>query len=82
MGTGLLVTSLIGSTINANTAITRRRIWVLGRGWSNLLSVSEITIAGNLSDMLKGIILENDARKHLSYVVPSILVESMTLAGS
>jgi hypothetical protein len=26
--------------------------------------------------------LGNDARRHLSFVVPSILVESMTLAGS
>ena len=44
--------------------------------------VSEITIAGNLKDMLKKIILGNDAQRHLSYVVPSILVEDMTLAGS
>jgi PmbA protein len=44
--------------------------------------VSEITIAGNLKDILKGIVLGNDARRHLSFVVPSILVESMTLAGS
>ena len=83
MGTGLLVTSLIGSTINANTGDYSRGasgFWV--EDGQICYPVSEITIAGNLRDMLKGIILGNDARKHLSYVVPSILVESMTLAGS
>ena len=83
MGTGLLVTSLIGSTINANTGDYSRGasgFWV--EDGQICYPVSEITIAGNLRDMLKGIILGNDARKYFSYVVPSILVESMTLAGS
>ena len=44
--------------------------------------VNECTIAGNLRDMLLGITPANDARPWLSHVVPSLLVEGMTLAGS
>ena len=83
MGNGLLVTSLIGSTINPNTGDYSRGVsgfWV--ENGQICYPVSEITIAGNLRDMLKKIILGNDAQRHLSYVVPSILVEEMTLAGS
>ena len=83
MKNGLLVTSLIGSTINPNTGDYSRGVsgfWV--EDGQICYPVSEITIAGNLRDMLKKIILGNDAQRHLSYVVPSILVEEMTLAGS
>ena len=83
MRNGLLVTSLIGSTINPNTGDYSRGVsgfWV--ENGQICYPVSEITIAGNLKDMLKKIILGNDAQRHLSYVVPSILVEDMTLAGS
>ena len=83
MRNGLLVTSLIGSTINPNTGDYSRGVsgfWV--EDGQICYPVSEITIAGNLRDMLKKIILGNDAQRHLSYVVPSILVEDMTLAGS
>ena len=83
MRNGLLVTSLIGSTINPNTGDYSRGVsgfWV--EDGQICYPVSEITIAGNLKDMLKKIILGNDAQQHLSYVVPSILVEDMTLAGS
>ena len=83
MKNGLLVTSLIGSTINPNTGDYSRGasgFWV--EDGQICYPVSEITIAGNLRDILKGVVLGNDARRHLSFVVPSILVESMTLAGS
>ena len=83
MKNGLIVTSLIGSTINPNTGDYSRGasgFWV--EDGQICYPVSEITIAGNLKDILKGIVLGNDARRHLSFVVPSILVESMTLAGS
>jgi PmbA protein len=83
MKNGLVVTSLIGSTINPNTGDYSRGasgFWV--EDGQICYPVSEITIAGNLKDILNGIVLGNDARRHLSYVVPSILVESMTLAGS
>ncbi len=83
MGTGLLVTSMIGSTINPNTGDYSRGasgFWVENGEISH--PVNECTIAGNLRDMLMRIIPANDARTYLSRVVPSILIEGMTLAGN
>ncbi|KIC35968.1 TldD/PmbA family protein [Leisingera sp. ANG-M7] len=83
MGTGLLVTSMIGSTINPNTGDYSRGasgFWV--ENGEIAYPVNECTIAGNLHDMLRRIVPANDARTHLSTVVPSLLVEGMTLAGN
>ncbi len=83
MGTGLLVTSMIGSTINPTTGDYSRGAsgwWV--EGGRPVHPVHECTIAGNLKDMLRRIIPANDAREHLSIRVPSLLVEGLTLAGS
>ncbi|MEW2918868.1 TldD/PmbA family protein [Ruegeria sp. ANG10] len=83
MGTGLLVTSMIGSTINPNTGDYSRGasgFWVENGEITH--PVNECTIAGNLRDMLQRIIPANDARPYLSRVVPSVLIEGMTLAGS
>jgi PmbA protein len=82
MGTGLLVTSMIGSTINPNTGDYSRGasgLWIENGEISH--PVNECTIAGNLRDMLRRIQPANDARAHLSRVVPSLLIEGMTLAG-
>ncbi len=82
MGTGLLVTSMIGSTINSNTGDYSRGaagIWI--ENGEMTYAVNECTIAGNLRDMLLNIVPANDARAHLSRVVPSLLVPGMTLAG-
>ena len=82
MGTGLLVTSMIGSTINSNTGDYSRGasgFWV--ENGEIQYPVNECTIAGNLLDMLKTIRPANDARTYLSRAVPSLLVEGMTLAG-
>ena len=82
MGTGLLVTSMIGSTINPNTGDYSRGasgFWI--ESGQIAYPVNECTIAGNLRDMLKRIILANDAEPHLSRMIPSLLVEGMTLAG-
>ena len=83
MGTGLLVTSMIGSTINPTTGDYSRGasgFWVENGAISH--PVHECTIAGNLRDMLLRIIPANDARAHLSTRVPSILIDGMTLAGA
>ena len=83
MGTGLLVTSMIGSTINPNTGDYSRGaagLWVENGEITH--AVNECTIAGNLRDMLRSIVPANDARTHLSRVVPSLLVPGMTLAGN
>ncbi len=82
MGTGLLVTSMIGSTINPTTGDYSRGaagFWV--ENGQITYPVNECTIAGNLRDMLGRIVPANDARTYLSRVVPSILIEGMTLAG-
>lgn len=83
MGTGLLVTSMIGSTINPNTGDYSRGaagLWVENGEITH--AVNECTIAGNLRDMLRAIVPANDARTHLSRVVPSLLVPGMILAGA
>ncbi|WP_120499854.1 TldD/PmbA family protein [Roseovarius sp. EL26] len=83
MGTGLLVTSMIGSTINPNTGDYSRGasgFWV--EGGEIRYPVNECTVAGNLHEMLKTMIPANDARSYLSRVVPSLLIEGMTLAGA
>ncbi|MEM9499236.1 MAG: TldD/PmbA family protein [Pseudomonadota bacterium] len=82
MHTGLLVTSLIGSTINPNTGDYSRGasgFWV-ERG-EITYPVNECTIAGSLPEMLKRLTPANDARPWLSRVVPSLRVEGMTIAG-
>ena len=82
MGTGFLVTSLIGSSINPTTGDYSRGasgFWV--EKGEIAYPVNECTIAGNLHDMLASIRPANDARHHLSRVVPSLLVEGLTIAG-
>lgn len=83
MGTGLLVTALIGSTINPNTGDYSRGasgFWV--ENGEIVRPVNECTIAGNVVDMLRRIEPANDARPHSSRMVPSLLVEGLTLAGN
>ncbi len=83
MGTGLLITSMIGSTINPNTGDYSRGasgFWI--ENGELKYPVNECTVAGNLHEMLKTMIPANDARTHLSRVVPSLLVEGLTIAGA
>ncbi|WP_373355390.1 TldD/PmbA family protein [Pseudoroseicyclus sp. CXY001] len=83
MGTGLYVTSLIGATINPNTGDYSRGasgFWV--ENGEIAWPVSECTIAGSLPDMLRRVIPANDARLHTGRVIPSLLVEDMSVAGA
>ena len=83
MKQGLVVTSMIGSTINQNTGDYSRGangFWV--ENGEAVFPVNECTVAGNLKEMLLNIIVANDGKAHLSKVIPSILVENMTVAGS
>lgn len=83
MGTGLLITSMIGSTISATTGDYSRGaagFWV--ENGQIAYPVNECTIAGNLRDMLMRIVPANDARAHLSTRVPSLLIDGMTIAGA
>lgn len=82
MGTGLLITSLIGSSISPTTGDYSRGasgFWV--ENGEIAYPVNEITVAGNLHDMLGTLIAANDAEPHRAHVVPSLLVRGMTLAG-
>jgi len=83
MGTGLLITSMIGSSVNPTTGDYSRGasgFWV--ENGQLAYPVNECTVAGNLRDMLRRIVPANDARPHLSHRVPSLLVEGLTLAGA
>ncbi|MEM9428979.1 MAG: TldD/PmbA family protein [Pseudomonadota bacterium] len=82
MGEGLLVTSLMGASINPNTGDYSRGasgFWV--RNGEIAEAVNECTIAGNLRGMLASITPANDARHHLSRRIPSLRVEGLTVAG-
>lgn len=83
MGRGLLVTSMIGASISPTTGDYSRGasgFWV--ENGTIAYPVNECTIAGNLRDMLKSLVTANDGRAHLSRVVPSCLVEGLTIAGA
>ena len=84
MSRGLLVTELLGQGINPVTGDYSRGaagFWV-ERGEIQF-SVEEITIAGNLKDMFRNIVAAgNDTLIQGSRQCGSILVESMTIAGS
>jgi PmbA protein len=83
MGTGLLVTSMIGSSVNATTGDYSRGasgFWV--ENGQIAYPVNECTIAGNLRDMLLTIRPANDALPWVSRRIPSLLVDGMTIAGA
>ena len=83
MGTGLLVTSMIGATINPTTGDYSRGaagFWV--ENGEITYPVNECTIAGTLREMLLRIIPANDAKAHKAWNVPSLLIPDMALAGS
>lgn len=83
MGTGLLVTELMGQGVNIVTGDYSRGaagFWV--ENGIIQYPVSEITIAGNLKDMLRNISAVGAvADKRGSIQTGSILVENMQLAG-
>ncbi len=83
MGTGLLITSMIGSSVNPTTGDYSRGasgFWVENGEITH--PVNECTVAGNLREMLATLVPANDARVHLARAVPSCLVEGLTIAGA
>ncbi|MBV8658765.1 MAG: metalloprotease PmbA [Burkholderiales bacterium] len=83
MGTGLLVTELMGTGVNPVTGDYSRGAagyWV--ENGVIAYPVEEITIAGNLKDMFKSIVaIGSDIERRGSKYVGSILLEKMTVAG-
>ncbi len=83
MGTGLIVTSMLGASVNPTTGDYSRGalgFWVENGQIAG--PVNEFTIAGNLRDMLLRITPADDAREWASHRVPSLLVEGLTIAGN
>jgi len=83
MGTGLLVTELLGQGINPVTGDYSRGaagFWI--EDGAIAYPVEEITIAGNLKDMVHAIAaVGNDVLQRGSRQCGSILIERMTIAG-
>jgi PmbA protein len=83
MGTGLVVTELMGQGVNGVTGDYSRGaagFWV--ENGELAYPVHEITIAGNLKEMLRGIVaVGSDVDIRGSVRTGSILLERMTIAG-
>ena len=81
-GTGLLVTSMFGPSLNANTGD-----WSVGCSgfWFEngeiAYPVSEITVAGALPDIYARLVPGSDLESRGSANSPSLLVDSLSIAG-
>ncbi len=84
MGRGLVVTELLGHGINSVTGDYSRGaagFWV--EDGAIAYPVHEITIAGNLKEMFRGIVeIGTDVLKRGSKTTGSILIDNMTIAGN
>jgi PmbA protein len=83
MGEGLLVTAFIGFGFNQATGDFSRGIrgfWV--EGGRPVRPVQEMTVAGNLGEMLKDVVaVGNDLEHRFGTDSPSLLVREMSVAG-
>jgi len=83
MGTGLLVTELIGFGVNIVTGDYSRGaagFWV--EGGEVCYPVDEITVAGNLKDMFSSIVaVGSDVDRRGNIRSGSVLIDRMTIAG-
>jgi PmbA protein len=83
LGTGLVVTELMGQGVNTVTGDYSRGaagFWV--ENGKLQYPVAEITIAGNLTDMLRGIVaVGDDVDTRGGVRVGSVLLDEMTIAG-
>ncbi|MCF6287934.1 MAG: metalloprotease PmbA [Proteobacteria bacterium] len=83
LGTGLYVTSVMGqgvNTINGDYSRGASGFWV--ENGETQFPVSELTIASNLKDMYKNLVLvANDVDKRSKIQTGSWLIEEMTIAG-
>ncbi|QIE56221.1 TldD/PmbA family protein [Pikeienuella piscinae] len=82
MGEGLIVTSLIGSSISATTGAYSRGasgFWV--EDGEIAFPVNELTIAGALPEFLRRMTPANDSDRTKALITPSLLVEGLTVAS-
>jgi PmbA protein len=81
-GAGLLVTSMFGPSLNANTGD-----WSVGcsgfwfEGGEIAYPVNEITVAGNLLDIFARVVPGSDLEFRGSANAPSLLVDGVAIAG-
>ena len=79
---GLLVTDMIGSGVNGITGDYSRGasgFWI-EKGEIGP-PVSEITVAGNLSDMYARLVAADDLESRFAIACPSLMIEGLTIAG-
>jgi PmbA protein len=82
VGEGLLVTSMFGPSLNANTgdwSVGVSGVWFVGG--EAAYPVTEITVAGNLIDVYARLVPANDLEIRGSNNAPSILIDGMAIAG-
>ena len=81
-GQGLVVTSMFGPSLNANTGD-----WSVGcsgywfEAGERAYPVNEITVAGNLIDIYARLVPGSDLFSRGSWEIPSILVDGLAIAG-
>ncbi len=81
-GTGLLVTAMFGPSLNGNTGD-----WSVGcsgfwfEGGEIAYPVSEITVAGNLLEVFPRVVPGSDLELRGASNAPSLLVDSLAIAG-
>jgi PmbA protein len=81
-GSGLLITSMFGPSLNANTGDWSAG--VSGVWWDNgeeAYPVSEVTVAGNLLDIYARLVPANDLELRGAANAPSLLVDALAIAG-
>jgi len=79
---GLLVTDMIGSGVNGITGDYSRGasgFWIENGEITH--PVSEITVAGNLTDMYARLVAADDLEFRFGIASPSLMVEGLTIAG-
>ena len=83
MGRGLYVTETMGqggNNVTGDYSLGAAGFWI--EDGAIAFPVEEITIAGNLRDMFKGIVsVGNDALPYGSKRVGSVLIDKMSIAG-
>ncbi|MEX6506145.1 TldD/PmbA family protein [Jiella sp. M17.18] len=81
-GNGIYVHELIGQGVNMVTGdYSRGATGFLIENGELTTPVSELTIAGNVRDMLLSLTAANDLDERFSIVAPTLRIEKMTVAG-
>ena len=83
IGNGLLVSEMFGPSLNGNTGDFS--VGIAGfeiKNGQRGAPVSEITVAGNLKDMFKSLTAANDLEFKNQINSPTLLVDSMVVAGA